>query len=511
MSEHCPADSARPGLLIGRASIAAAGTVYLQGISFATGMIVARVIGAADFGIFNLARNLLDITGIMTRLGLEVGLQRYFGETQAGGDPAARNLLLRRARLMADLVALLPPIGLALGAGGFLEASVYHYSGFGAILLCLALSLPFLTDIAVLGGAYRGILKLGPSVLAECVILPTVRLAIIVILFAAGWRLWAVVAGTTVGSCLASVFLAARARRDFGRAAHPTEQPWTTAFRVVRYSIVLAGALLVATLARSMDVLLLGHFATAQSLGQFSLVKTLLILMTVLGTAFGTGLGALIAERHARGDHAAMVNVISLVVRWVTLGTLPMLAIFLFWGAQLTPLFGASFHVPQGTVSWLAVGQFVFVILGPCGWALSMTGRHVLELKILASGLAISAVLCWLAIPAFGQIGAAVATCSTAFIVNGTRVLVVRRCIGAWPIDVDVFRITAAGLALAWICDAAVEELALSLVPDTVASIASFVLAYSIVAWAGFLQPSERTGIRDAVRSTAKTLSGSAN
>ena len=38
-----------------------------------------------------------------------------------------------------------------------------------------------LTDIAVLGGAYRGVLKLTPSILTESILLPTVRLAAIVV------------------------------------------------------------------------------------------------------------------------------------------------------------------------------------------------------------------------------------------------------------------------------------------------------------------------------------------
>src|SRR5712691_2362933 len=67
--------------LIGGACIAAVGMIYQQGISFLSLLFVAQVIGAADYGIFNLARNLVQVTGSFTRLGLDLGLQRYFGET----------------------------------------------------------------------------------------------------------------------------------------------------------------------------------------------------------------------------------------------------------------------------------------------------------------------------------------------------------------------------------------------------------------------------------------------
>src|SRR6266576_6784352 len=103
-------DEAGPRKIIGRASIVAAGTLYQQGISFISGLIVARVIGASDYGIFSLARNLVDLTGIVTRLWLEIGLQRYFGETNTARDRASRSAVLRLVRLLASTFALLPVV-----------------------------------------------------------------------------------------------------------------------------------------------------------------------------------------------------------------------------------------------------------------------------------------------------------------------------------------------------------------------------------------------------------------
>src|SRR5713226_832229 len=99
-------DESGPRKLFGRASITVAGTAYQQGVSFVSGLIVARVIGAADYGIFNLARNLVDVTAILTRLGLEIGLQRYFGETNSAQDRVPRIAVLRQVRLLASTVAL---------------------------------------------------------------------------------------------------------------------------------------------------------------------------------------------------------------------------------------------------------------------------------------------------------------------------------------------------------------------------------------------------------------------
>ncbi len=501
-------DNGGPREIIGRASVTAAGTIYQQGLSFLSGLIVARVIGAAEYGIFNLARTLVELTAIVTRLGLDIGLQRFFGEAAWGHDPTYAAAVLRRLRLLASTLALLPTAAVALGLGRVLESHVYQFPQFANILLALALILPFLTDIAILGGAYRGILKLSPTVLAESVLLPTVRLLVIVILFAVGWRLWAVVVGTVVGSFLASALLSLRARSDFRVA--PAARPASSAdlLQVLSYSSVLAAALLVATLTNNMDLLVLGRFATAEALGQYSLVKMLLVLTGVFGTALTSGLGSLIAARYARGDTEGMVRVMSLTCRLVTLVTLPIFAVFLFWGAQLALLFGPSFAVSQSVVGWLAASQFVFTVFAPAGWALSMTGRHLVELKILSFVLLLSAVSCLIAVPAFGQLGAAVAAFGAWATTGFVRVVLVRRVLGAFPFGADIFVITTTGILLAWVSYELAAQLSSSSLWNTVIGIAGFSLLYGIANWRYFLSESERNGISSAFGATAARLLG---
>ena len=48
------------------ASIATTGIIYQQGLSFLSGLIVARVVGAADYGVINIARNLVMAASTFT-------------------------------------------------------------------------------------------------------------------------------------------------------------------------------------------------------------------------------------------------------------------------------------------------------------------------------------------------------------------------------------------------------------------------------------------------------------
>ncbi len=476
------AGDAAPRTLLGRAFIAGSGTIYQQCATFLTGVIVARVLGAADYGVFNLARNLVDTTSILTRAGLDSGLQRYFGESRAAADQAARVLVLRQLRLVVSVLALLPVIAVALGLGRVLEENVYPHAGFAQLLLVLALGLPFFSDLTALGGAYRGSLKLAPTVLAECVLMPTARLLIIVVLFLAGWRLWAVALGTTLGAVLASAWLALRARRDFVAPPQPAPS-WTQARHVLGYSGVMAGAILVTTLTSAMDILTLGRYVSAEQLGQYSLAKTLFLLTGFFATAFSQGLGGMVADRHMRGDSAGLLHVTRQTFQWIALGTLPVFAVFLLWGAQLAQLFGPSFAISTAVVAWLAGGQFVLALFGPMGWVLSMTGRHVLEFRILASGLVVAVVLCAIAVPSHGQLGAAIASfCAIAF-VNGARMLYVRRALGAFPFDVRLLLFAAAGMGLACLAKLLAVRLPLGPFWSSCAGVGAFVACYAGAGW----------------------------
>lgn len=496
--------------LIGRASLVGAGTAWQQGLSFLTGLLVARMLGAADFGMLNLARSLADTTGIVTRLGLDIGLQRHMGESATSAARQARAALLAKLRLLAGGFALLPALAVALGIGAALEADVYRYDRFSETLLCLLLVLPFATDLAVLGGAYRGVLRLAPAVTAEYFLLPTIRLAAIVVLFLAGWRLWAVVAGSMLATLLASLWLARAARRDFPSVAAGAFGGWPEARRVVGYSSVLSAAVLVTALTGSIDLLLLGHFGSAVETGQYALVKTLLLMMGVFGVAFGQGLGALVAERHARGDTGGMAAVMSLTARWIALVTAPLFALFLFWGSEFTRLFGPSFHAPQGVVAALALGQYLIAILGPVGWALSMTGRHFRELGILTAGLAVATVAGALAIPAWGQWGAALATLAAIAVANLGRVLAARAVVGRLPVGGDVLRITALGIGLAAFFELATSSLSWPAPVCAACAAGGFLLSYAACAWHFLLDAGEKRQLHGACRALAGRLAGKA-
>jgi O-antigen/teichoic acid export membrane protein len=125
----------------------------------------------------------------------------------------------------------------------------------------------------------------------------------------------------------------------------------------------------------------------------------------------------------------------------------------------------------------------VLALFGPAGWALSMTGRHLLELKILVAGLLLSIVLCLLMVPGMGQVGAALAIFSAITTTNLLRLLCIRRTLRALPYDITLLFGAVATLGLAWITRTFVDWFIVPGILRTAVGIGLFLLVYGAVCW----------------------------
>jgi len=400
--------------------------IYNQILSFAAGILVARVIGASQYGVVSVARNILQIFGIVSPLGFDLALQRHLGSEQR----STRLGQLIVFRTGAFVLAIAPAALAGLGLGAYVEQSIYRYPEFAKVLLVTLIALPFMTDMAVLGGAYRGVLKPNPSILASYVLQPTFRAIVMIILFALGWRLWAVVVGTSVSYVVSWIILAVRARRELAPMGVTGERDWADTWSILRYSPSLAASLIFAMGMSSADSLFLGHFRAAADVGQYGAILMVAQLIGLLGSALGQTLGARIAWCHRNNDIAGMETLLAENIRMTSLFSAPVFAAIVFWGDRIDLVLGPTFAVDAWVVSIVAARLLIQTIFANSGWALSMTGRHLQETGLLGIGLLASVVLCFALIPGHGQIGAALASFISLSMVHVSRYALVRSVFG---------------------------------------------------------------------------------
>lgn len=393
--------------------------VYAQIVTALFGAFLGAYLGAADYGIVNLARTIFVVVLVATPLGLDLALQRSLGRGDAGRTLVAGEVnWLRLAGL--GFSAVLALVVLA-GGGAALERYVFHYERIGWALVVTFAALPFATDIVVLGGAYRGLLRPAPSLIVTYVIQPTARMLIVLALFLMTDRVSAAVIGTTLSYVVAALLMAAVAQKDFPFRSLTEHGAAGRARAVLAYSPVLGVTTLILTLGRTLDTMTLAHFAPSAEVGRYAVVLMVGQLVAVIGASLGQTLGTRIASAAHAGDRAGIARLLRDNMSLASILCAPFCLAIALWGSDIDLILGHSFVIPLDVFAFASVGQWMMTTTHYSSYALSLTGRHRTELINNVIALAIQAAACFTLIPRYGMLGAAAATTLSAFCINVLR------------------------------------------------------------------------------------------
>jgi O-antigen/teichoic acid export membrane protein len=455
--------------------------VYAKVVGFAAGLLIARVIGATQYGMFSVARNVLDCCIIVTPLGLDYALQRHLGSAPEQLSTRLRQLTFFRIVTLG--VAIVPPALVVAGLGDYVEQSIYRYPDFAKIILVTLIALPFATDIAVLGGAYRGMLNPAPSILANYVVQPTVRLTIMGLLFVLGFRLWAVVVATSISYVVSWLMLALLARKDMPGSNPPDRQDWADVRHVFAYSLTLAATGAFATWIRSADSLFLGHFGTSKDVGQYAAILMVAQLIGLVAEALGQSLGTRIALYFRNNDLVAMENLLAEYARRTAILSAPIFAVILFWGDRIDLVLGPSFVVDFLVIALVAARMYLETIFGSSGYALSMTGWHFRETVLLGCGFLFSILICSILVPRYGQTGAALASFATLSTIHLVRYAAVRTMFRIRIVGISVAATTALAVTTSAICYFLMSPFSDRTLPSTLLQATISIALYAGLAW----------------------------
>lgn len=439
-------------MLIRSATISYAGLVYQLGISFLSGLIVARILGPAQYGIFSLARNMCESITVFTKMGYDIGVVRYFGE-DAEKKNARRNSLFIRALLIAvSLVAILPVTAIFLYGDFFLEAYIKQYPDFKFVMAIMALSIPLMSFTHVIGGALRGLLRIKPRIIAEYVLQPTTRLIFFLLLFAAGLTLWSAIIATVLSFAVAVVYLVMVGRDVIFYRVTGTETSqhhhaiYKDLLEVGKYSIVISLTASAATLLQKVDIIMLGYFVPAEQVGQYAVIQMIAVLIIISNSALNQAVAPMLAGLSKYGDKKEIKRIIHQHTRWVAISAIPVFLVVGYYGNILVGIFGKGYSVEVPPVMLLALSQLVSAILSSAGFMLSMTGRHMMEFYTMSAALALNTALNLLLIPKFGIVGAASATLAGVVIANVLRSLCVYKVQGIFPVGKEILLPVIIGL-----------------------------------------------------------------
>lgn len=407
---------------------------------------LARSLGPARVGILTLALSVVGLVRILTVFGLHRGVLRFVTLYQGSGEKdrvAGAIHTALRFTLVASLVAT--PL-LLLGAG-YLATAVFGKPQLAPVLRILALSLPFAALTELFLAVAQAFKRVEYTPLIDQMLGPGLKIVLLLLaVYAFSGAVTAVAYGilvATVVSALVAGWVLHRLYREYGLAG---QRPVNLTGALLRFSWPLLLTALLGRLWGQVGTLLLGGLASAEQVGIYEIAVRVTILIPVFLEAFNAIFAPVIGEMQDHNSREQLLRLYQTVTRWTFLLSLPAFLVLFLFSAEVMRLFGPEFVAGAAVLRVLAVSQMVFIITGPSGWILTMSGRSGMNLLNTVLTMAIALALGFWLIPPYGALGAAVGSAASIAFVNILRLIEVFVILRGQPYNRSYLKPVAAGL-----------------------------------------------------------------
>lgn len=425
----------------------AAGDLFNYVSRTVAAFVLARAMGAEDYGIYNIAVSMAFVFSGIADFGLTSAMERFIPVFRKRDDPSG----VRGTLQLGVGITLLGALGFGvamLALSPVMATRLFDEPELEGLFRLFALIVPVLALTNILSAIARGYKRMDHSAFAYDFVQPLVRMVLVVVF--AFVALDPVVASLIFGvSYLAALLVLVRLVRRESRNSTAPAAPRRDTRDVTLFALPFWFTSLMTKIRRNIQALLLGAFDTATSVGVFSLASSANLIGRVSNLAISTSMRPVLAELFEADDRAEMDRIYKATTRWTLTLNLPTFVIMVVFAEPILALFGDSFVVGATALVILAASELANAITGTCGAIVDMSGRGRMKVANKAVMIALLVGGNLVLIPPLGVNGAAYAVLGANLVINLIRLVEVRWFARMQPYDLRILRPLAAGLVAA--------------------------------------------------------------
>ncbi|KQS99309.1 hypothetical protein ASG42_28175 [Rhizobium sp. Leaf391] len=409
------------------------GSVIVQQLSgIVISVLLARHWTTQEFGSYSIARNISLICLTVAPLGLDLFLLKFLFN-QVGSANRSNDVItpFRFLSLISSTV-ILAIVATAISIFSIIfsmDRTLF------VIIVLFLLSLPALTDMAVMAAYFRSVGGLKLFVIYSIYLIQILRVLIVFICTKSELPSQYTLFFLSICSYLSifsSSLLMRRGRVD-GRVSKKAE--FLPPIIIVRESISMIPNMFLAGSLRFVDVIVISFLVPLADVGRYGAATLLTTLIGALPAALNQTVGPKIAEAfHSGGYPSANLILKRFMARSCIIGGFLFAGISSF-GSDALVIVNSDLSLDAIIVFVVACSALVQVVTAQSGYLLSMTGRHKEEAIVLVfSGFALILMM-GIGGAVFGLLGAAAGLLSSTLTTMALRIAVLKR-IGAgviWP------------------------------------------------------------------------------
>jgi O-antigen/teichoic acid export membrane protein len=397
------------------------GKLFLNGTRLLTAMLLARILGAEQLGMYSFALSALDLTAGLAIFGLDTALLRYIAILGSKRDEQGIWGTLQVGIGAAMLLSVIT--GTALyGLSFYIANSSFHKPELAPLLQLVSVFVPLINLSELLAGALRGFKRMDYPVIAQFTFQPVFRLVLIGLLLLSGLdAVWAIVT-YGIADLAASLIMIYFLNKQF-----PLKRSLQAGRRNLRELLSFALPLWISEmmlkLKNNIQTLFLGVLSTVTGAGIFTVASQITMVSGDFSSAINTSSKPLIAELHAKGDIKQMGKIYQMANKWVVMVQLPVFLLMMLFPETLLSIFGESYTQGATVLMILAATDLLSMSTGMGNIIIDMTGYTKLKLINSALRLTVYIGLNLLLIPRWGMIGAAIAVLAGESFINLVRII----------------------------------------------------------------------------------------
>jgi O-antigen/teichoic acid export membrane protein len=447
------AQPGRPDELAGYVKIFAKGTglnliggLFNRSLTMALQIALARLLGAADFGLYAIGLTLVRILVTIAPLGLNQSVQ-YCLPAYGGGVLARRRDVIVQSLGLTFIFGIVSAAFLYAGAH-FLATIIFRKPEVEGALKLFAPLVAVMGFSGVASSTTRISLRMHYTLLGDLIATLT-NLLLVLACFWLGWRLAGAIFSAVTAYCLMDTVTIVFIWRIFRRELC-SRGPLTPLFgRLLGYGIPLAASALWMALLSWSDRLFVGIYCSKVETGVYQSAAQLSLIFVAGLVSVAIALAPMAARLNAEGEHAKLEQLFRTATKWCINATLPLFLAVSFCAPELMRvLYGPAFEAGGIPLILLALGQVVNSATGPLTTILAMTGHNNPLFGISLVTLAIDTLLNLMLVPRFGTVGAASVSLVASLMLNGLGLIAVIRLLSMQPYDSKCMK----GLVSAVLC-----------------------------------------------------------
>ncbi len=387
--------------------------------AFLTTVLLARELGADEFGIYTIAFAIVSVLAIPIQFGTPILLTREIAHADSSQDWGLMKGIIVFTHSFVIVFSIII-IAIALIILTIFEEHIGTHRA-NVIMVSLFL-IPLLSLGALRDAILRGLRKVTLGLLTEQVFRPIFfLLSVIIVLVTCKQSIataYNMIVLHTIAAALAFVgglTIYLRTRPPALRAHYPQydSKRWIKAI----LPLGMIGALhLINNYA---DIILISLFKDSSDVAYYKIAIQLAFLVELILIVFNSVLAPYFSRLHVKGEKQELQALVSFSAKIIVSLTIPVFLVIVLFGDRIIVLtVGRDYLNAYIPLVILSLGQVVNAIVGSAGLLLKMTGHEKEVALSMAKSAVFNIVFNLILIPPFGLIGAASATAMSMLIWN---------------------------------------------------------------------------------------------